>query len=508
MNVKLSQSTRVAFASRLLSHRSFFAVLFVSVLAIVVYHESWSQVGAAWSDGNSRVSHGWLVLAAALVILFLNLPRELSWSERRARWLWLALGLGTSVLWFATWLLSIESVAQLLALAVLGCGLHVIFSREIARETDRALLVLVFAMPVLDAFNGYFQAATIAVAGKALYLMRVPAELHGFLVKLPAGSFEIEPLCSGLQFFIAAATTGALLTAMRRDSWPRAVLIIAGAGVIGLIANWVRVITVIVAGYLTDMQSYLVHSEHYSLGWSLFVVGIGAYLYFINRLKWPKPPAISLPAGTAAKAISIVGALPLLIAPAMAMLIAPGETSAAPAQSATFSARQWRGPMASWASWAADAHGAQRHIVSDYLTFGGARVTVFVARYASPERETATFLSVTGFLPAADWDLQETDRYQVLSFEGGGTFARRSIARDRTGAPWVFVHWFQVGDRIYDSAWRARLNFSRLRLAGDPPPFVLLVFASPCAGDCVAETSAAGTLAGAASAAFIAQILE
>ena len=63
----------------------------------------------------------------------------------------------------------------------------------------------------------------------------------------------------------------------------------AGAGIIGLLANWLRVVTVILAGYLSDMQnSNLVHSEHFTLGWSLFVLGIGGYVYWIGRLPPPR----------------------------------------------------------------------------------------------------------------------------------------------------------------------------------------------------------------------------
>jgi len=57
-----------------------------------------------------------------------------------------------------------------------------------------------------------------------------------------------------------------------------------------LLANWVRVYTVIEAGYLTDMHSYLVSVSHYWFGWGVFAVAL--VLFFgLTTLFGPPEPA-------------------------------------------------------------------------------------------------------------------------------------------------------------------------------------------------------------------------
>ena len=61
-------------------------------------------------------------------------------------------------------------------------------------------------------------------------------------------------------------------------------LILIGA-VMAMITNWLRVSAVIVAGHLTEMQSYLVREDHYVFGWVLFVFALVPFFYVARRLE-------------------------------------------------------------------------------------------------------------------------------------------------------------------------------------------------------------------------------
>jgi EpsI family protein len=490
-----------------IKHRAFAGVLLLSLLILAAYFESFAQIAGQWSDPDTRVSHGWLALAAGLAVLYVNLPRELGWSAGAGRLAGMAGVLLAGFAWLAGMLLAVESLAQVAALAVLAFAMHAVFGASIARESDRVMLVLACALPAFEGLNDLFLRNSVTVAAAAIRMLGLPIQFQGFFVVMPAGTFEIEPLCSGLQFFIAAATTAALLAAMRRESWMRTALLMVGAGVIGLLANWLRVITVILAGYFSDMQNYLVHSEHFTLGWSLFVLGIGGFVYWIGRKPVPRSALVHEPAPAAGRpdAGVWIAALLVLVAPAYSMLGAARAVMPQPPEFAAFSAPAWIGPMSSWAPWTSDAGSATRRIVADYASADGRRVSVVVARYDAPERAPELALSVSGFLPSAGWSALNRE---VLAMTSDGTpiTARRAVLRDPQGRTWVFLHWFQVGNRYYDSALRARAAWSLRQAAGSAPPFVILIFASECSKDCVAAGAAVGTLAGAASAPLIAQM--
>ena len=77
--------------------------------------------------------------------------------------------------------------------------------------------------------------------------------------------------------------------------------------VLALLANWVRVYTVIERGYQTDMQTYLVSVSHYWFGWGVFAVALACFFWlttwFSPQRRWrrtacrsPRPPSPTGPA--------------------------------------------------------------------------------------------------------------------------------------------------------------------------------------------------------------------
>ena len=53
---------------------------------------------------------------------------------------------------------------------------------------------------------------------------------------------------------------------------------------LALLANWLRVYTVIEAGYLTDMHHYLVSVSHYWFGWGVFALALVAFFWLSTWL--------------------------------------------------------------------------------------------------------------------------------------------------------------------------------------------------------------------------------
>src|ERR1700751_4270408 len=102
--------------------------------------------------------------------------------------------------------------------------------------------------------------------------------IAGDVIHLPNGTFLIEESCSGLHFMIVGLAVAALYGEQRRDPWPMRLQQLALMAGLALVANWVRVYTVIEAGYLTDMQSYLVRVSHYGFGCCVFALAL--FLFF------------------------------------------------------------------------------------------------------------------------------------------------------------------------------------------------------------------------------------
>ena len=62
--------------------------------------------------------------------------------------------------------------------------------------------------------------------------------------------------------------------------------------VLSLLANWVRVYVIIEAGYLTNMQHYLVRVSHYWFGWGVFALALVGFFWLTT---WFTNAAVSEP---------------------------------------------------------------------------------------------------------------------------------------------------------------------------------------------------------------------
>jgi EpsI family protein len=141
-----------------------------------------------------------------------------------------------------------------------------------ARRLAVPLLYFYFAVPLWDAFNTPLQRLTVSVVSAWLRAAAIPAYIDGNFIHLPNGTFEVAGGCSGLHFVVAGLALAALAGLLHHERWRERALLAAAALVASVVANWLRVYTVVVAGYLSDMQNYLVAKNHYYFGWALFVV--------------------------------------------------------------------------------------------------------------------------------------------------------------------------------------------------------------------------------------------
>jgi len=110
----------------------------------------------------------------------------------------------------------------------------------------------------------------------------IPIMKTGFLLTLPNGTFEVAEGCGGLRYLLAALYIGSLLTYIGNYSTKRRIALIITFASLALVANVIRVVTVVIAGYLTDMQHHLVH-HHVNLGWVIFLLFIFPLIYFSSR---------------------------------------------------------------------------------------------------------------------------------------------------------------------------------------------------------------------------------
>jgi EpsI family protein len=237
-------------------------VLWFSVPTLEVLHSRWVDF---------TYSHGYLVLALAATLIV----RE--WKKQRAV---TVLPSGAGLCCFAVCVCgtilgtasTTSIIAELLLPAMWFGAVWTIFGWMQARRFVWPLAYLYFAIPFWDAFNEGLRGLTVAVVAQWVRAASIPAFIEGNQIHIPAGTFEVAGGCSGLHFLIVGAALSAYAGLVHHDRWlSRIVLSLVAIG-LSLLANWLRVFSLVAVGHWSDMRHYLIIEDHYYFGWLLFSV--------------------------------------------------------------------------------------------------------------------------------------------------------------------------------------------------------------------------------------------
>jgi exosortase A len=343
-----------------------------------------------WEDTDKTTyTHGYLIVLISLWLLLRN-RSELGLQRIAPSMLACVLLAGASLVWLICLRSGIRTGEQMMLPAMMGLALWGAMGKRIALLAAFALGYLYFAIPLWGSFNGLLQSATVTAVDLMLRVSGVPAWVEGNIVHLAAGTFEIAGGCSGLHFFVVALALAALYGEVHRDNLPTRLKVMALAAGLALITNWVRVYSIILAGYLTDMQHYLVRVEHYRFGWVVFAAMMAVFFYMAHRF----PATDRGPASATQTEASTDSRLGLLRGTALVIAafaigplwnaVAPVRAAALPAAAALLPANpgEWIGPRAAdGRRWHAVFAGADAQFDGEYAS-GGRTVQAFTAAYA------------------------------------------------------------------------------------------------------------------------------
>lgn len=464
------------------------ATYLVYALFAVILASHWPDVVAllrVWST-NHGLSHGYLALPVLLWLIW-DVRGQLTLESRTPLVFACAALLALGVVWAMAYVASVESLRELLlpvcaALVVLGVfGLHT--SRALAFPL--AWLYTCLPLPLWTVLPGPLQAITAAVSGAVVGLFGIPIYMHGSMLTVPVGTFEVAGDCSGTNFFIVAVAISTLYGyLLRLPAWSRAALL-GIAVLLAMIANWLRVIVIVMAAVFTNMQSSLVR-DHYQFGWGLFAGTIVIFLFVARR--WFAPLGATEPRksalGEAADfrfpggrlAAVLVAAL---AGPAWGYAALHAQAGALPAETA------WHWPLVEgWHSTAVPS-GAWRPTMpgatqESRVAYGGPAglVVAHMSAY-TVQRAGAKLIGYDSVLAGGPgWN--EIVGATVMMQSGP---AQEIVALGPDGERWRVRYWYEVGGRRTATTFEAK-RWQALTLWHGPAISRLVAAATPCTGAC------------------------
>ncbi len=440
----------------------------------------------AWTDFDNRGNtHGYLIAAMSLALIYLRreeLTGPLLRAAPAAYVALAALGLG----WLLAYRAGIQTVHQLLLPVILWVAIYTVFGRRIARSCFFAVGFLYFALPFWGFINGALQALTITASQLFLHLIGIPARFDGNLVHIPEGTFAIEEGCSGLHFLVVGLAIAAYYGELHRDQLRHRVLLLSLAAGLALLTNWIRVSTVIAAGHLTHMQSYLVRVSHYGFGWAVFAVAMAVFFLFASRIP-TRATAVHAPprhpeARSAHGGLALVLAFAALAwAPALAWFALRGDAAAVVAPPMLARVPGWVGPFFTPSRWKPVFVGADREQLAMYRR-DSAAVEWYTADYAF-QRQGRKLLGYSN-------SILGVGEFTVLDEGTVADDSRRFVdlrLQDPQGAQSVLWYVYRIGPRAMTSGLRAQLWYAISSLT-EPVDSGVVALRAKCEPDCaVAE---------------------
>lgn len=255
----VSPAWKGAIAAILLLSTFFYWVNFDSVAALV---DLWMVSGT--------YGHGLLAVPIALFLIWREREQLLAQPPETSM-----LGLGLLALtvvgsMFAT-LIDVDVVNKVALLLFVALVTWAFAGWSAFRVLLLPFGYLLLVLPIWGGVELLLQTTTSTVVAAILSVVGIPVLLEGNYLTLSVGRFFVDQVCAGLRFVLAGLSIF-ILFAYLNISKSRDRLLFVGVTLMVLVmVNWLRVFIVVYAGYVTDMQHYLVH-DHVGFGWGLFAV--------------------------------------------------------------------------------------------------------------------------------------------------------------------------------------------------------------------------------------------
>jgi exosortase len=450
----------------------------MALIASLVYWPSVSVLNEAWTDFvNITSTHGYLMVAVALALLFRD-RRGIAYAPPHWSPLACALLVAGSTAWLICYRAAIQDLHVVIYPALIGLATATAFGWRVARFVVVPLGLIYCAVPAWGEFNPPLQWVTVRAVRGMMWATGVPGTVVGNVIQIPYGSFEVEGGCSGMHFLVVGIAVALLHGELRNDAFRVRIAQLGLVAALAMIANWIRVYVIVLAGYLTHMRTALVTVSHYWFGWEVFAVVLAAFLWLAGRVS--RIPYLAACPGTEGVAMGPpfrcrarwgTAVLALVAVPGMcyALKSVAGEPTALRVRFPAIGT-DWSGPAtaAQW-DWHPVFPGADDSRQVAYQSLAGGHVEAFAAVYRS-QRQGAELVGSGSSLTGEGSPLRTVGIGRVAS--SAGDFNEMRVI-DSSGSEWLIWSRYQIGKRFFVTPLAEQLWYGAATVASDPMSAVL-----------------------------------
>lgn len=250
------------------------------IFFVLIYFGSIRTLFSTWRlDWNS---HGFLLLPLCFYMFYkswLKNKDTLVVSFSATGFLVL---LGLSLVWLLSKLIFVEYV-ELVSLPLIFLAMLVaLYGWQQSRVFWFPVLLMLLGSPLLGLLIPALQNMTANGTGFFLDIIGLSNMVDGVLILVPAGTFEVDRGCSGLNVLTVGAILSLLYAYINEFKIKDAVILLLLGLVVSVTSNIIRVLIIVIVGNASNMQHSLVH-DHVHLGWIVFLIFFGTFIFFTHR---------------------------------------------------------------------------------------------------------------------------------------------------------------------------------------------------------------------------------
>ena len=245
--------------------------LLATAVSIAIFWPTWFRLAEQWLKWEQVLAHGLPTFVAYLGLLALHPPLPVNGTGRPHRLLAGLFMTGLTLCWLILELARIDTLAYLLLPPGIFAIAWTMLGLRPALALVPYLLVLGLSLPLWTDLIPLLVALATVVVGHIVSGIGITALIEGSNITLPYGRLVIADGCSGIGFLAISLLLAAITSVLNDYRWKGWLAATVTAVTIALIANWVRIIALVVIAYESRMQNSLV-AEHEVFGWVIFAL--------------------------------------------------------------------------------------------------------------------------------------------------------------------------------------------------------------------------------------------
>ena len=235
---------------------------------------------------SQAYAHGYVVLGLTLYLLYISRNNIFLLNQSVTSQYFffnLAAILLSSTLWFLASSIQVQVIQLFAVILMIWLWLAVVFGKSASFHALIPIGLLLMAMPLWEGMVVYLQAMTIFTTQVFLSWFGITAFIDGNFIYLVDGVIEVAEGCSGLKYFLAGITLAIVYSELYFNTIKRKIGIVLLAATISIMANWIRVISLVLIADISKMQSSMLY-DHDNLGWVVFILCFAIFFIIAHRV--------------------------------------------------------------------------------------------------------------------------------------------------------------------------------------------------------------------------------